>query len=97
MVQKCQYLAKNVSFGRFWAKYPDFYGREQKFWYPQNGKPPRQLVRIVCCSGIGSNGLKMPIFGQKCQFWANFFCFWAKNPIFGGWNKTFCILISGNQ
>ena len=24
------------------------------------------------------NGPKMPIFGQKCQFWAKFCCFWAK-------------------
>ena len=30
------------------------------------------------------NGPKMPIFGQKCQFWAKFGRFWAKNPFFGG-------------
>ena len=39
---------------------------------------------IVFWSGIRSNGPKMPIFGQKCQFWAKFGRFWAKNPIFGG-------------
>ena len=43
------------------------------------------------------NGPKMLIFGQKCQFWAKFGCFLAKNPFFGGWSKTFGIVISGNQ
>ena len=30
-----------------WAKNPNFYGRQQMFWYPHNGKPPRHFVRIV--------------------------------------------------
>ena len=34
--QKCQFRAK---FGRFWAKNPFFYWRNQKFCYPHNGKP----------------------------------------------------------
>ena len=34
--QKCQFWAK---FGRFWAKNPFFYWRNQKFCYPHNGKP----------------------------------------------------------
>ena len=34
------------------------------------------------CSGIGSNGPKVPIFGQKCQFWAKFGRFLAKKTIF---------------
>ena len=54
-------------------------------------KPPGQLVRIVFWSGIGSNGPKMMIFGQKCHYWAKFGPFW------GGRNKTFNILISGSQ
>ena len=47
-------------------------------------KPPRQLVRIVFRSGIGSNGPKMPIFGQKCHFWAKSGRFLAENSFFGG-------------
>ena len=47
-------------------------------------KTPRQLVRIVFWSGIRSNGPKMPIYDQICQFWAKLGCFLAKNPIFGG-------------
>ena len=39
----------------------------------------------------------MPIFGQKCQFLANFGRFWAKNPFFGGESKTFGTIISGHQ
>ena len=46
-------------------------------------KTPRQLVHIVFWLGIGSNGPKMPVFDQKCQFWAKFGRFWAKNPFFG--------------
>ena len=34
--QKCQFWAK---FGRFWAKNPFLYWRNQKFCYPHNGKP----------------------------------------------------------
>ena len=34
--QKCQFWAK---FGRFWAKNPFFYLRNQKFCYPHNGNP----------------------------------------------------------
>ena len=33
---------------------------------------------IVFWLGIGSNGPKKPIFGQKCPFWAKFGRFWAK-------------------
>ena len=45
-------------------------------------KPPRQRVRIVFWSGNGSNGPKMPIFGQESQFWAKFGRLLAKNPNF---------------
>ena len=31
----------------------------------------------------------MPIFGPKCQFWAKFGRFWAKNPFFGGMEQNF--------
>ena len=32
-------MNKNAKFGRFWAKNPFFYWRNQKFCYPHNGKP----------------------------------------------------------
>jgi hypothetical protein len=65
-------------FGRFWDKIPDFNGRKQKVWYPPNGKPPMHLVCIVFWPAMRPNGPKMPIFGQKFQFWAKFGCLWAK-------------------
>jgi len=85
--QKCQYLAQNdqnckfwAKIGHFWAKNPNFYGSKYKFWYQPHG----QLVGIIFWLDITSNGPKMPIFGQKCQLWAKFGRFWAKNPVFGG-------------
>ena len=35
-------------------------------------KQPRHLVCIVFWSGMASNVLKMPIFGQKYKLWAKF-------------------------
>ena len=47
---------------------------------------------------IRPNGPKMPIFGQKCQFWAKFGRFWAKNPsLWGAGSKNFGTLVSGIQ
>ena len=63
--QKCQFWAK---FGHFWAKNPYFFREKQKFWYHCNKKPPMHLVCIVFWSGMGLDGPKMPIFGQKNQF-----------------------------
>ena len=34
----------------------------------------------------------MPIFGPKCQFWAKFGRFWARNPIFGGQGVKILVL-----
>ena len=67
--QKCQFRAK---FGRLWAKNPIFLGLSKSFGTHITEKPPRQLVRIVFWSSIQSNGPKMPIFAQKCQFLAKF-------------------------
>ena len=47
-------------------------------------KPHRHLVRSVFWSGIGSNGPKMPIFDQKCQFWPSLDLFGPKIQFFGG-------------
>ena len=53
-------------------------------------KRPRQLVCIIVWSTRGSNRPKMPIFGQKCQFWAKFGGFWARDPFFYWRNQKFC-------
>ena len=45
-----------------------FTGDSKSFGTHITEKPPRHLVCIVFWSGMGSNGPKMPIFGQKCQF-----------------------------
>ena len=68
----------------FLAKNLDFEGKKQIFGRNITEKPPTHLVRIVLWSGVGSNGPKMPIFGQKCQFLAKFGPLLAKNPNFYG-------------
>ena len=81
MVQKCRYLAKNVSFWPNLALYGPkiliFMGVCKSFGTHITEKTPRQLVCIIVWSATGSNRPKMPIFGQKCQFWAKFGRFWA--------------------
>ena len=67
--------AKN---GNIWPKKPNlaiygpkiliFMGVCKSFGTHITEKPPRELVWMVFWSGIGSNGPKMHIFGQKCQF-----------------------------
>ena len=93
MVQKCRYLAKNVSFWPTLALYGPkiliFMGVCKRFGTLITEKTPRQLVCIIVWSATGSNRPKMPIFGQKCQFWAKFGRFWAKNPFFGGLEQNF--------
>ena len=34
-------------YDRFWAKHPNYFGREQKIWYQHIRKPSRRLVYIV--------------------------------------------------
>ena len=65
--QKCQFWAK---FGRFWARIPIFTGGSESSDTQVTEKSPGNLVPIVYWSGLGPNGPKMPIFGQKSQFWA---------------------------
>ena len=41
-----------IVFGRHrttWAKYPNFFGRKQKFWYPHHGKP---LGTLFACANF---------------------------------------------
>ena len=86
MGQKCRYLAKNFSFGPnlavFEPKILIFTGVSKSFGTQITEEPPRQLVRIVFWSGMRPKGPKMPLFGQKCQFWAKFGRFLAKKTIF---------------
>ena len=88
MGQKCQYLAQNdqkcifwTKFARFAAKNLNSYRGKQKFWYPH-------------WSGKGPNGPKMPIFGQKSQFWANLAIHGPKILIFMWVSKIFGIHIT---
>ena len=67
---------------RYLARYSPR-ARKQKFSYPHVKKTTRPLACVVFWSGRGPKEQKMPMFGQKCQFLANFgwFC--------GGGSKTF--------
>ena len=82
--QKCQFWAK---FGRFGAKNPFFTGEIKSFVTHITKNPPRHLVHI------GQNVQKWQYLAQidqKCQFWAKFGRFWAKNPFFYWRNQKFC-------
>ena len=72
--------------GRFWAKHPNYFGREQKFWYPLIRKPLRHLVRIVLLVGLGIKWIRKakiwPKMIKKCQYWATFGRFCAQRPTF---------------
>ena len=57
-----------------------FMGGSKSFGTHLTEKPPKHLVSIVFWPGMESNWPKRPILGQKCQFWAKFGHFWAKNP-----------------
>ena len=60
--QKCHFRAK---FGLFWAKNPNFYQRNQKFFHRHTENPPRHLIHIGFWSDIGQHVQKMAIFGPK--------------------------------
>ena len=79
---------KNAYFGLnlavFGPKILIFMRVSKRFGTHVTEEPLRQLVCIVFWSGMGSNGPKMTIFGQKCQFRANFGRFGAKNSFIGG-------------
>ena len=70
--------------GRFWPKILISTGVSKSFGTQITEETPRQLVPIVFWSGMRPNGPKIPIFGQKCQFWAKFGRFLAKKTIFWG-------------
>ena len=54
--QKCIFWVKIAV---FWVTHPNFFGREQRFWYPPIRKPPWHLICIVFQSAV---------FGPKCFF-----------------------------
>ena len=86
MTKNANFLAK---FGLFGPKILTLTGGSKSFSTNVTEKPPRHLVRIVYWSATGSNGPKMPIFGQKSEFWAKFGKFRAKNPNFYGRKNFF--------
>merc|ERR1711978_254686 len=90
-VQKWQYLAQNdqkCRFGPilviFGPKILIFMGVSKSFGTNITENHFGNLSALFFGQAFRSNGPKMPIFGPKCQFWANFGRFSAKNPIFWG-------------
>ena len=48
------------------GKHPNYFGREQKLWYPHIRKPLGHLACFVFfCLGMEPNGPERPIFRQK--------------------------------
>ena len=101
MGKKCQYLANKANFGPNLAVYGPktiiSRGVSKSFGTLITEKLPRQLVRIVSWSGIGSPGPKMPLFGQFwVKFWTKMCFFYPKIWIFGAksqflyGNREFC-------
>ena len=84
-------MTKNANFGPnlvvFGQKILILTGESKSFGTHMTEKPPRHLVCIVFWSGMGP---QLPIFDQKCQFW-------AKNPNFYGKSKSFGIHITENH
>ena len=60
--QKCQFWTK---FGRFGAKNPYFYSKNQKFCYPLNRKPTQAPCSRWFLVGHWTKCVKMAIFGPK--------------------------------
>ena len=84
----CLKITKNAYFGPNMAvigpKIQSFMRGSKSFDTHIMEKQPRHLICIVFWSATGSNGPKMPIFGEKSQFWAKFGRLWVKNPNFYG-------------
>ena len=84
----CPKLTKNAYFGPilavFGPKILIFMGVSKSFGTNITENHLDNLSALFFGQAFRSNGPKMPIFGPKCQFWANFGRFSAKNPIFWG-------------
>ena len=59
----------------FWANHPNYFVREQKFWYTHIRKPLRHLIRIVLLVGHGAKWIKWanirPKMTKNAYFWPN--------------------------
>ena len=81
-------MTKNAYFGPnlpvLWPKILILTGGSKSFGTHIKEKPPRHLACIVYWSGMGPNGPKRPIFGQKCNFD-------QKNWIFGNKSQVFVL------
>ena len=60
-------------------------------------KTPRHFVHIILWSRMGPNMPKIPIFDQKCPFWAKFVRFWPKILNFMGVSESFGTHITENH
>ena len=96
--QKCQFWAK---FGRFWAKNPFFYWRNQKFCYPHNGKPTQAPCSHWFLVGhwtkCAKNGNIWPKMTKNADFGPNLAVFGPKSLIFMGLSKSFGTNITENH
>ena len=79
MGQKCQYLAKNAIFGPNLA----VFGTKILIFMRVSKSFGTHIGTFVVLF-FGRHGPKMPIFGQKSQFWAEVGRIRAKNPILYG-------------
>merc|ERR1712163_27491 len=94
----CQFWAK---FGRFWAKNPFFYWRNQKFCYPHNRKPTSAPCSNCFLVGhwtkCAKNGNIWPKMTKNAYFGPNLAVFGPKFLIFMGVSKSFGTNITENH
>ena len=72
-------LPKTHILGKIWP----FMGVSKSFGTHITKKHLGNLFALIFWSGIGSYGPKMPIYDQKCQFWAQLGRLEAKNQFLG--------------
>ena len=79
--------------GCFWAKHPNYFGREQKFWCPYIRKPLSNLVRNVFLVGHCTKWTRKasiwPKMTTNSYFGPNLAFFGPKILIFMGGSKSF--------
>ena len=94
MSRKGLYVPKKAYFWEkwpFWAKYPNYFMKEQKFRYPLIRKPLRHIVCIVLSDGHGSKWIRKaniwPKMTKIAYFGSNFFDLGPKILILTGGSK----------
>ena len=84
----------------FWGNNPNYFGKEQKFWYPIIRKPLKHLVLIVLLVGHGIEWIRKaniwPKMTKNPYFGHNLAVFGPKILIFTGGRKTFGTHITEN-